>query len=363
MTDLRDADLRQARAAAQRLHRPAARGGVGGLVAYLLAVQAQDIVAAPLALRARAAGLTATAVDAARKDRSVVRAWGPRGTLHLIANEDLDWLLPLLTAARPAYPMRRLRQEGVTGAAEELVRVTERALHDQGPLTKPELGARLAQGGVVAQGQGIVHLAALAAAHGRVLLGPDRDGKPTYVHTADWIGRRLPTRVDRDRALAELARRYLQAHAPAGPADLATWSGLGQRDADAAWALIGAELTEAVHDGRPLWTLRSSRRARAGPAGVALLPAFDEYLLGWRGRSLVLPEVYARRVAPGGGIIHPVVVAHGLVVGTWRRTGRTGPVTTALFEPGSPDADQARSLADALQAEAADVVRFTRADG
>lgn len=359
MADLNDADLRRARATAQRLHRPTARDGVSGLVAHLLAVQAQDVVAAPLALRARATGLTAAAVGAARDNRSVVRAWGPRGTLHLIANEDLDWLLPLLTAARPPYPMRRLRQEGVIGAADELVRVTERALRGQGPLTKPELGSRLAHLGVTAHGQGIVHLAALAAAHGLVLLGPDRAGKPTYVHTADWLGRQLPAQSDRVRALAELARRYLRAHAPAGPADLAAWSGLGRRDADAAWALIGGELTETVHDGRPLWTLRSPRRPRGDPARVALLPAFDEYLLGWRDRRFVLPEAYAKRIAPGGGIIHPVVVADGLVVGTWRRPGRAGAVTADLFEPDVPDVGRARSLADAVQAEAADVVRFS----
>jgi hypothetical protein len=352
--DLTDADLRRARAAAQRLHRPSVRGGVSGLVAHLLAVQAQDVAAAPLALRARAVGLTAVAVDAARADRSVVRAWGPRGTLHLVANDDLDWFLPLLTDARPAHPMRRLRQEGVTGGPEDLVRATERALRDQGPLTKPELGARLARLGVTAQGQGIVHLAALAAAHGWVLLGPDRGGKPTYVHTADWLGRRLPGRVDRDRALTELARRYLRAHAPAGPSDLAAWSGLGRRDADAAWTLAGGELTEVVHDGRPLWTLRSLRPARANPPAVTLLPAFDEYLLGWRDRRLIVAEAYAKRVAPGGGIIHPVAVADGRVVGTWRRARPPGSVTVDLF-------DAAAAPPAAVQAEAADIARFTAA--
>ncbi len=342
---LADDDVRRSRAAAQLLHRP--RMAVPDMVARLLAVQAQDIGAAPLALRARARGLTPDRVTAARNDGSVVRAWGPRGTLHLMTPDDLAWLLPLLGPGWTNRAMRRLAEEKVTGTPEDLIRVTERAVAGQGPLTKSALGDRLSSLGVRARGQGIVYLAFLAASRGKVVLGPDRANRPTYVHAAEWLGRDLSTEGHRGKALAELARGYLRAHAPAGPEDLATWSGLPLRDARAAWALIGDELAEVVHADSPLWWPRRGA-ARVGEVPVVLVPAFDEYLLGWRDRSLTLSADHAKTIAPGGGIIRPAIIGDGRVVGTWRVI-RPPSVTPDLFEPVDPTA---------LGAEVDDVTRF-----
>ena len=351
--ELSDDEVRRSRVAAQLLHRPGRGPAIADLVGRLVAVQAQDIGAAPLALRVRSRGLTAADVAAAREDRSIVRAWGPRGTLHLVATNDLPWLGPLFGPQWINHSLRRLAQEGVMGTTAELVRVTDRALAGQGPLTKAQLGERLAKLGRPAKGQGIVHLAALAAAHGKVVLGPDRAGKPTYVLAADWLPSQPPPDNDRGRALAELARRYLRAHAPAGPEDLAAWSGLGLGDARAAWATVGSELTEVRHRDRPLWR---ARRGGPRPADVpvSLLPAFDEYLLGWRDRGLIVADAHARTVLPGGGILRPAVLAHGRVVGTWRVIRRPGAdaVAANLFKE-SDGID-----GEALRAEADDVARF-----
>jgi hypothetical protein len=335
---LTDPQLRQHRAAAQLLHRP--RRPAIEVVRHLGAVQAQDVRAAPLALRARSRGLTLAAVTAAREDRSMVRAWGPRGTLHLMAAEDVGWLVGLFGPQWIQGSRRRLGQEGVPGSTEELLRVTERALAGQGPLTKVQLGERLTALGCPAQGQGVVHLAALAAAHGLVVLGPDAGTKPTYVYAEDWLGRRPVPEPDRDRALAELARRYLRAHGPAGPEDLAAWSGLGTGEARRAFAAVADELVGHQYRDRPLWSLGG---ARAAQASVVLVPAFDEYLLGWRDRSLILDPAYTKTIVPGGGIVHPAVVADGRVVGTWRAE------RTELFE----DVDEA-----AVRAELADITYF-----
>lgn len=335
-TELTDDELRRARATAQLLHRPVR--APAAVVSALLAVQAQDIGAAPLALRARSRGLTASGVAAVRADRSVVRAWGPRGTLHLIAAEDARWLLPLMP---PAGSMRRLAQEGTTGDRAELVATVGRVLSDQGPLTKPEFADRLAAVGVVARGQGLVHLLGLAAAEGLVVLGPDRGNKPTYVHAYDWLGTPR-ARADRDRALAELVRRYLRGHAPAAPADLAAWSGLSTRDIKAGWSAVAGELVEVVHAGRTLWRPRMGVGERALPA-VTLLPAFDELLLGWQDRALILDGPHSRRVVPGGGILRPFVLAGGRVAGTWRGS------RVELFTEVDPAA---------VEAELADVARF-----
>ncbi|MGH8834585.1 MAG: winged helix DNA-binding domain-containing protein [Actinomycetes bacterium] len=347
-------DVRLARAAAQLLHRPDRAPHPADLVHRLLAVQAQDSTAAQLALRARAHALTAADVDAALADRSIVRTWGPRGTLHLIAAADVGWLTSLFGPRRVPNSLRRLAQEGVSGTAAELVETVSRALSDQGPLTKSELGARLTAAGVPARGQGIVHLAALGAFHGRVVLGPDRAGKPTYVHATDWLGTEVAIRPDADVALAELARRYLRTRGPAEPADLAAWSGLPLQDATAGWAAIESELVEVTYGGRTLHRLRGPAPTAAGSAAahaVRLLPAFDEYLLGWRSRDLVLRTGDAKAVHPGGGIIHATVVSAGWVVGTWRLP-RGKPAVTLFDDPPVAPAP------DALAAEQTDVTRF-----
>jgi hypothetical protein len=190
---------------------------------------------------------------------------------------------------------------------------------------------------------------ALGAARGGVVLGPDRGNKPTYVHAGDWLARAPRPAPDRDRAVAEIARRYLRAHAPAAPEDLAAWSGLAVGEARAAWTAIAGELTEVEHHGRPLWR---PRRGAARPVDVslALLPAFDEYVLGWRDRTFAVAGPGARLFSRGGGMIPATVLADGRVVGTWRRD-RAGGVATELYE-----AVDERALA----AESEDVSRFGR---
>ncbi|RSN10360.1 winged helix DNA-binding domain-containing protein [Nonomuraea sp. WAC 01424] len=281
---------------AQLLHRPPGLTA-GDVVRHLTAIQAQDVPSALLAFRARSATLTPAAVEAAWQAREIVRTWGPRGTLHFVHVGDLPWMHTLTSSDTAA--LRRLRQEGVTG--DDLLPLITDALAGQGPLTKAELEERLAGR---ARGQGVVHLVALAAHHGLAVLGPSRAGKPTYVHTGDWLGAPVVPEPDRGRALKELAVRYRRAHHPAGPEDLAAWSGLPLGEARAAWRASADQ--DPPEPGEPV---------------VRLAPAFDEYLMGWRGRDAILAPEHGAKVFPGGGILRPVVLAGGTIRGVWSRKG------------------------------------------
>jgi hypothetical protein len=346
--------LRRDRAAAQRLHRPGT-AGVAEVVGRLLAVQAQDLRAAGLALRARANGLSRADVDVALTDeRSVVAAWLVRGTLHLVGRDDYPWLLALTAPTRMATSRRRLGQEGVTpDDAQRAVEIVERALADAGPLTRPELAERIAAKGIRAEGQATAHLLMLAALRGIVVLGPLRDdGSHAFALTRDWLGAAPPQSLDgpdRDAALAELARRYLAGHGPAAPADLATWSGLPLRDARAGLDAIASELAQR-DDG--LVDL-AARAPAPGAIPARLLPAFDPYLLGWKDRSFAVPAAHAKRVHPGGGMLRATATVDGLVVGTWNAPD--GSVELELF------ARVASRAKAALQADADDVARFAQA--
>jgi Winged helix DNA-binding domain len=304
------------RQAAQLLHRPR-RSGPAALVRHLLGVQAQVLSAAGLALRARTEGLTEAKVDRARlHDRSIVLTWAMRGTLHLVPAEDYGWVVPLMIEPHVANSHRRLRELGVTGdQPARAVQAIERMLAREGPLTRPGIAERLRTLGIRTEGQAIAHLVWLAAAERAVCFGPDRGRDRSFVLVHDWIG--TPEPMNRERALAEVAVRYLRAHGPAAPADLAFWSGLRAADAARGWAAIADRLTEVEVAGGTMGTLRSRRREVAPAGPVRLLPSFDEYLLGWKDRRFIAEPTRWRTINPGGGWYHPAVVADGRAVGTW----------------------------------------------
>ena len=346
--------LRALRAGAQLLHRPQPRLLVDELVQRLCGVQAQDFSAAELAVRARTTNLTASSVDRARtSERSVVWTWAMRGTLHLIAADDLGWLLPLVAPSSFPGSRRRLAQLGVGGdAPAKAVRMISKLLAGEGPLTRGEIAERLARHGIRTEGQAAVHLVRLAALEGVICMGPNRGRERSFVLLRDWI--RPQRALAREEALTELARRYLAAYGPAELGDFATWSGLGLTDARIAWGRIARDLREIRIDGLTLWALRSQNVRQAPRAVVRLVPNFDPYLLGYRSRDFAVPRQYARKVHPGGGMLRPVVLADGQAVGTWHFERRASKICIMIqmFTKLDP------KIKDALDPEAHDIGRF-----
>jgi hypothetical protein len=358
--------VRRLRLRAQRLagRRP---GEVAEVVRAVGGLQAQDTPASRLAVRARSTGLDEAAVRrACDQDRSVVRTWAMRGTLHVVAAEDAGWLVALLGPGFAAGNRRRRLQLGLDDARCERAMAALPAVLAGGPLSRADLVAGLAAEGVEIEprGQAPAHLVGYAAMRGLVCRGPDLDGdEPSYVLLEAWAG---PGRaLGPDDALAELARRYLGGHGPAAPEDLAAWSGLPLGRARRAFELVAGELDEVELDGRPLWAPAGDaadppgdRSRRAGPV-VRLLGRFDDYLLGWRSRDLVLDPGFAGQIHTGGGWIHPAVVVDGRVAGTWRarRAGGRLELTVEPFGGWLP-----RGARPALEAEAADVGRFLAAE-
>src|SRR5580693_4677638 len=195
------------RLTAQLLSGPPASNPVA-VAERLLAIQGQDPRGARLAIRARSTGLSAADVDRAlTEDRSLLITSLNRGTLHLIRREDYPWLQALTTPRLLTGNARRLAQEGVTPtAAERGVDVIANSLSTEGPLTRAQLRERIDAAGVRTEGQALVHLLMLAALRGIAVRGPMIGRQHAFVLVHDWLGE-TPL-VDRDRALAELARRY-----------------------------------------------------------------------------------------------------------------------------------------------------------
>jgi Winged helix DNA-binding domain len=312
----------------------------------LLAVQGQDPRGFRLAVRARTEGLSAAHVERALAERALVVSWLNRGTLHLVRGEDYPWLQALTTPPLLSSSARRLRQEGVSEAeAERAMARIEQALADEGPLSRVELRERLEAAGLRTEGQATIHLLFLAAVRGIAVRGPMAGKQHAYVLVRDWLGEPAP--VDRERALAELARRYLAGHQPATDRDLARWAGLPLRDARAGLGAIAAEL-EQGEDG----LLRLARRP--GPEKIPpprLLGAFDPVLLGWTSREDVLGP--HQDLVTRNGLFHPFAMAGGRAVAKWGMAG--GKLTMEPLERLSA------GVAAALEVDAADVTRFLAA--
>jgi hypothetical protein len=310
----------------------------------LLAVQGQDPRGARLAVRARSDGLSAADVDQAlTEERSLLITWLNRGTLHLVRSEDYPWLQTLTTPPLRTSCSRRLRQEGVPAEqGERAVETIERALKKEGALTRHQLRERLDSAGVPTEGQALIHLLFLAAVEGVVVRGPMVGKDHAYVLVRDWLGRQ--PKVDREAALAELARRYLVGHAPADDRDLARWAGLPLRDARAGLTAIAAELVER-DDG--LVHLAKHPPVAEIP-GPRLLGAFDPLLLGWTSRELILgPHTH---LVTMNGIFRPFALVKGRAAATWKLN--SGKVKV------EPLGKVSKAAGAALAADAADVERF-----
>ncbi len=306
-------------------------------------MQGQDPRGFRLAIRARTEGLTAADVERALTERELIVTWLNRGTLHLVRGEDYPLLQSLTTPPLFTSSVRRLRQEGVSEAkAERAVETIERALGDEGPLTRVQLRERIDAAGVRTDGQAMIHLLFLAALRGVVVRGPMIGKQHAYVLVRDWLGE--ASAIDREKALAELARRYLVGHQPATDRDLAKWAGLPLRDARAGLQAIGSELKEG-ESGLVSLVKRPPVEKLPPPR---LLGAFDPVLLGWTSREDILgPHT---QLVTRNGIFHPFALAKGKAVAKWGFPG--GEVKLQPLQP------LPVKTATALEADAADVTRF-----
>jgi Winged helix DNA-binding domain len=303
-------DVHALRLTAQGLATRPARDPVA-VAERLLAIQGQDARGARLAVRARSEGLGSSDVDRALDERRLVITWVNRGTLHLIRAEDYPLLQALTTPPLWTSCRTRLRQTGVgKAAAERGVETVAAALADDGPLTRVQLRERLDSADVPTAGQAFIHVLFYASLQGVCVRGPMVGKEHAFVAARDWLGEQ--PQLDREAALAELARRYLVGHGPASDADLARWAGLPLRDARAGLKAIARRIVD-LGDG--LVDLRKREEPAPLPP-PRLLGAFDPLLLGWTSREEVVGP--HKLLVTNNGLFRPFALVEGRAVGTWR---------------------------------------------
>lgn len=349
--------MNRARTIEQRLrsHRLSAPAPtIAAAAEHMLATQGQEFWGGRWALAARTNGApTVRDVDAAFDRGEIVRSWTMRGTIHIIAARDLAWVLSV-TGERQARGSAAVRRnEGID--ADEFAkaeRLTVTALRGGNRLTRAELFAVLDDGGVSTDGQRGYHLLVTLCLAGLVCQGPvvPRQGGPTreqyIVRTDEWVtGSACPADP-----LAEFFARFIASHGPAGARDFAWWSGLPLGVSRAAAEAASDRLTVVADDGEPVYvgSAPAPRRTAAAPAVIAL-PPFEEYYLSYADRTVPCAAEFLARVGPSrNGIVRPILVARGEVVGVWTHSVAVGRHADAPvpepFAPGATDAEIAAAL-------------------
>lgn len=312
-------------------------------------IQAQDLWASQLAVRARSVGATVGDVVAAAAAPSVVRSWLMRGTLHMVAADDLRWLVDLIGPAVLNAAGRRFAQVGLTGEVRaRALPVLSEVLQGR-HLTRAELVAALKArvADLPHGGQAPAHIVVWASASGLVCRAADRGKEPTYALIDEFLPPPPPPPSD---PMTELVRRYVTAFGPVTIEDFAPWSRLPVPAARRSFAALAGELQDVTVDGRTHYLSRDAEPARRA---LRLLPAFDSYLMGYRGRDAFL-DPHRRAAVAVGGILRPTIVVDGVIVGTWRLSRGHEPLRLRAEFFQAPVKWQLAALDD----EAQDVGRF-----
>jgi hypothetical protein len=258
-------------------------------------------------------------IEQAIVEGSIVRTWSMRGTIHFVPAADVHWMLKLLTPRIIALSARRYQELGLdTGIFARCEALIVAALSGGKRLTRQAIYALWEQGGIADTQQRGSHILGHLAQHGVICAGPHEGKQQTFVLLDEWVS--APRQLERDEALAEIARVYFNSHAPATLPDFSWWTGLIAADAKAALEMVKPELTARKIDGGTYWQ-RANAPTTPAPTGTPtahLLPQYDEYMVAYRDRSAALDPAWGART--GNGIFRQVVVIDGQVVGTWTRT-------------------------------------------
>jgi hypothetical protein len=343
------ADVCARRLARHSLDTPAPAGRMAEVVAAMGGAHAQVMSAAELSIGLRTGGTTRQDVRRALwEERTLVKTFGPRGTVHLLPAAEL----PLWTGALAAVPAAGggLPQAARLDAAqtEAVVEAVADALRVEEPPTVDELSdaviERLGDWAADPVVPGFTGMwprwrqALHTAGHrGALCFGPNRGRKVTYTSPDRWLPGFTP--MDPDKALAEVVRRYLRSYGPANAQHFAQWLSAPRRWATGLFDSLGDELRPVASpsgDGTTVYELSGEdpHEPRTAPGGLRLLPYFDAYAVGSHPRELVYPGAAAERALSNGqaGTVQ-VLTVDGVVAGVWhqKRSGRKVALTVEAF--------------------------------
>jgi hypothetical protein len=329
------------RLARSGLTEPVAGAGPADIARVICGAHAQVLIAAEHSIGRRYAGGTRTDVQRAIwTGRTLVKTFGPRGTVHLLPTADLPMWTAALSALSSSVAMHPEPVRFSPEQTDEVITAIGDALADA-ELTVDELTAAIEE----RTGPWAVErtmdafqtkwprwrqLTSTAAHRGVLCFGVSRGRNVTYTNPHRW----LPNwhGVDRDEAVRTLVTRYLHAYGPATPHQFAKWMGIPPASAVKLFDTLASWLDYVEVDGEPGYTVAGDTATPPDPhRGIRLLPYFDAFAVAGQPRQWLYPGVAATRALTPSGQAgnYPVVLVDGVVGGVWhqKRSGRTLTIT------------------------------------
>lgn len=302
------------------------------LVAWMGAVQAQNYPMVKWAIGIRLKSGSLSAVEEALRKGELIRTHVMRPTWHIVAAEDLRWMLKLSYQRVKAATESWCKQLGIK--EEEYLncnRHIEKILEGKS-LTREEIGLELTKLGYTIDQTRLNPYMLRAETEGIICSGIDKDKKPTYA----LLEERVPAipELSKEEALAKLANYYFRSHSPASLQDFTWWSGLTITEAKQAIKSIKSELHEEKYDTFELYVHESCNSAPLANNQLHLLPSYDEYLISYKERATVMDPIHHPKAFNNWGIFYPVILYNGRVVGNWKKSTSKGgiKIETTFFE-------------------------------
>jgi hypothetical protein len=291
------------------------------IVSWFGAMQAQDYSMAKWAIGLRLPGSTEASIEQAIASGQIRRTHLMRPTWHLVAAEDIRWLLALtspqvMNASASMFRGLDLDEKTCRRSNETIARSLDGGKH----LTRQELMLEIEKAGIKTDPYRAGCLMIYAELSALVCSGVTRGTKQTYA----LLDERVPNgqELSRDESIAELTRRYFTSHAPATLKDFVWWSGLSAADARKGLELNKENLAVVTIEGETYWVPEPVASPAIDGDSLYLLPAFDEFMVSYKDRSASLEAGLTKSAITGNGVFKPIIVLGGKVIGIWKRQVR-----------------------------------------
>jgi hypothetical protein len=288
-------------------------------------IQAQLMSTAQMALWARINDLKRDdVVKALWQDRSLIKIWAMRSTVHLVPSKDLPMYIAALKRSGKRIAMKWYKRHSFTDEEiQHMVHKINDGLAD-GPLTRRELagkiGANFGAKGIEWITHGWGGAIKQACIEGMVCFGPNRKQETTFVNCSQWLPKQ--SSLSQDKAELMLLKRYLHSYGPANPHDYATWSGLLVKEIMPIWEKLENHLSKVSINRQTAWILSEDIKPLTSGTKqnnfVNLIPSFDTYMLGHKDKSHLITQSHYKAVYRKAGWLSPVILVNGRVTGVWR---------------------------------------------
>lgn len=301
-----------------------------GVVSWMGAMQAQDQKGMRWAVEMRTKRHCAKAFQKAYDGGEIVRLHLMRGTWQLVAADDYWTMIGLCSPRAIAVTKGWMASNRISIPDDELFSIREilcQAAADLGSVTKEDLVQALAEKDVRMDEHRLSYHIRMAEFSGALCSGDLLPVKASYALSADKLPARKP--FDRDEALMNFTRKYFRHSQPATLEDFVWWSGLGVNDCRKGIALLGDWLHTEKWHGREFYLTEDARTRGFQKGRCILLPPFDEYLISYKSRDIVLPLQHRHHAHDQSGTFWPVILLDGEVVGNWSSSQKG--VTTTFF--------------------------------